>query len=213
VERGFTLVAVLVIIAVMSIMLSVVIQTATFEMRREKEEELIFRGHQYVEAIRLFRKKYGRYPMSLKEIWKAKPRVIRKKWKDPITNSYNWGLIHPGQGVHKIRPPRVRGGGFVPTPTRAPTPTPAPGGGSGFGEPPKETGPIIGVFSRSCAKSIKIVDGRQKYCEWKFVLKRAARGRFPGARGRPPGGLRPPGGGRPGGYRPPAGRRPPVYRR
>lgn len=215
-EAGFTLVALMVMIAVMSIMLGVVIQTATFQMQREKEAELIFRGNQYVEAIRLYRQKYGRYPMTLKEIWEAKPRVIRKKWKDPITNSYNWGLVHQGRGVNRIRPPRAGGVGFSPTATPTPRPTPTPSFGTGFGKPPKEVGPIIGVYSRSCKKSLKILDGRQTYCEWKFVLK-PARGKpatpggarapaagtprpgvLPPTRGRPPGGFRPPtGGGRP----------------
>ncbi len=214
-EAGFTLVALLVMIAIMSIMLGVVIQIASFEMKREKEAELIFRGNQYVEAIRLYRKKYGRYPMSLKEIWEAKPRVIRKKWKDPITDSYDWGLVHQGRGVNRIRPRRVPG--LTPPPTPTPAPTPEPEAGGGFGKPPKEIGPIVGVYSKSCDKSIKVLDGRQTYCEWKFVLKEVRRRRG-AAGGRPPtGGVRPgsPTGsfGRPAPGRPPTGFRPPVRRR
>jgi hypothetical protein len=71
-------------------------------MRREREAELIFRGKQYVEAIRLYKIKYGRYPMKLKEIYEAKPRVIRKPWKDPITDSENWGIIFLGQEGRQV---------------------------------------------------------------------------------------------------------------
>ena len=96
-EAGYTLAMFVMVIAVMSIAMGVAVQTVEFQMRREREAELIFRGKQFVEAIRLYKIKYGRYPMQLKEIYKAKPRVIRKKWKDPITDSENWGIIFLGQ--------------------------------------------------------------------------------------------------------------------
>jgi len=212
-ERGFTLAAVLVALAVLSIMMGVAIQTVTFQMKREKEAELIFRGNQYVEAIRLYRQKYGRYPNSLKEIWDAKPRVIRKKWKDPITDSWYWGLIHPGQGGRRIGGGRGGRGGFgnsaTPTPTVTPTPFPTPPPGTPPDELPMEIGPIMGVFSRSCEKSIKIYEGHDTYCEWKFLLKPQGR---PGAGGgvTPPQRRTPPPGGGSGGGTPPGGRRPPT---
>jgi len=210
-ERGFTLAAVLVALAVLSIMMGVAIQTVTFQMKREKEAELIFRGNQYVEAIRLYRQKYGRYPNSLKEIWDAKPRVIRKKWKDPITDSWYWGLIHPGQGGRRIGGGRRGRGSFgtqaTPTPTVTPTPFPTPPPGTPPDELPMEIGPIMGVFSRSCEKSIKIYEGHDTYCEWKFILQPQRRPRVGG--GLPPGGRRPPGRRpTPGGRRPPTGKKP-----
>jgi len=96
-EAGYTLVMFVMVIAVMSIAMGVAVQTVAFQMQREREAELIFRGEQFIEAIRLYKIKYGRYPMQLKEIYEAKPRVIRKKWKDPITDSENWGIIFLGQ--------------------------------------------------------------------------------------------------------------------
>lgn len=209
-EAGYTLVALMVAISVMAIFLGVAVQTWTFQMRREKEAELIFRGEQYVEAIRLFKKKYGRYPMSLKEIWEAKPRVIRKKWKDPITDSYNWGLVFLGQGGNQIGPggtPIAGGAGSLPTPTPAPSPSPGPGGvGAGPGGQGAR-GPIIGVYSRSCEDSIKIYEGRTRYCDWKFVLKEAQQGARGGVAGAPPGR-----GGRGPRPTPPVGIRPPRSR-
>ncbi len=216
-QGGFTMVAVLVALAVLSIMMGVAVQTVTFQMRREKEAELIFRGRQYVEAIRLYRQKYGRFPNSLKEIWDAKPRVIRKMWKDPITDSWYWGLIHPGQGGRRIGGGRGAGGGFgppaTPTPTVTPTPFPTPPPGTPPDELPMEIGPIIGVYSRSCEKSIKIYEGHSTYCEWKFVLKVQAQtptagGVRPPSGRRPPGSVPPTGGSTPGGRRPPTGGKP-----
>ena len=173
-EAGFTLVMFLVIIALMAIAMGVAVQTVSFQMQREREAELVFRGGQYVEAIRLYKVKYGRYPMSLKEIWEAKPRVIRKKFKDPINDSENWGLIFLAQGQGRGGR-RVAGGGGPggQQPTPSPTPDAALEGEEGglLGGIPRETGPVIGVHSRSCDTSIKVLDGRTRYCDWKFSFE------------------------------------------
>ncbi len=160
-ERGFTLAAMMVIMAIMAIALTVAVETVTFQQRREKEEELIFRGNQIVEAIRLFRARNGRFPLALKELVDAKPRVLRKAWKDPMTGQPDWVPVFLGQ---EGAPVAGTGPGGQPTPTPTPQPTP------GIGQPPAgpQGGPIIGVHSRSCADSIKVLDGRTKYCEWKF---------------------------------------------
>ena len=188
-QAGFTLAVIVVILAVMAIWLGVAIQAVSFHMRRERETELIFRGEQYVEAIRLYRMRYGRYPMTLREIWEADPKVVRKRWKDPIIDTEAWGLVFLGQEGQPIRP-----GGGLPgqTPTPAPEVTPTPGPGDGTEGPGGQPlGPIIGVHSTSCDESIRIYQGRESYCEWKFIFREQP------AR---PGGGRPPGGG--GGGRP-----------
>jgi type II secretory pathway pseudopilin PulG len=191
-EAGYTMVLLIWALMLMSILMGVAVQTVTFQMQREREAELIFRGEQYVEAIRLYQQKYGRNPMQLKELWEAKPRVIRKKWKDPMTDSENWGLVFMGQAGHQIRP-RTAGLDRDQTPTPTPTPTPSPGGREGaFGasdKPPQEIGPIIGVYSRSCDDSIRTYKGRTTYCEWKFTLEqKQQKGTKPGQP--PPGGDR-----------------------
>jgi len=195
-QGGYTLVAFVVTLAIMSIMMGVAVQIISFQMRREKEAELIFRGQQYVEAIRLYKQKYGRYPNSLKEIWTVKPRVIRKKWKDPITDSWYWGIVHPGQGGRKIGQGRGGAGGAfgTPTPTVTPTPFPTPKPGTPPEQLPMETGPIVGVFSVSGEESIKVWEGRTTYREWKFVYKEqsAQQGGGGGGTPNPPS---PPGGG------------------
>ena len=153
----------IVVLAVMAIFLTVAIQSVTFQKRRENEEELVFRGRQFVEAIRLFRARNGRFPLSLDELYKAKPRVIRKKWTDPITGKADWKPVFFGQGGQPLTPPVP---GTTPTPAPSPQPTP------GFGSPPTQPqgGPIVGVTSSSCEDSIRVLDGRTRYCDWKFVF-------------------------------------------
>ncbi len=175
-ESGYTLAALMVILAVMAILLTVVVQSTTFRRQREKEEELIFRGNQIVEAIRLFRARNGRFPNKLTELAEADPRVLRQAWKDPITDKVDWVPIFMGQEGTTV----AGGGGTTrqpqqPQQPRQPQgfltrPTPKPGeGGSPF--PATEAqGPIIGVHSRSCDTSIKVLDGRSRYCDWKFIF-------------------------------------------
>ena len=151
--------------AVMAILLTVAVQSVTVQKRRENEEELVFRGGQCVEAIRLFRARNGRFPLSLDELYTAKPRVIRKQWKDPITGKPDWKPLLFGQAGQEVTPPSPGG---LPTPTPAPTPEATPG----FGTPGQpQGGPILGVSSRSCDESIRILDGRSRYCDWKFVFE------------------------------------------
>jgi len=213
-QSGFTLVMFVMVIAIMSIMMGAAVQAVSFQMKREREAELIFRGRQYIEAIRLYKARYGRNPMRLKEIWEADPKVIRKKWKDPITDSENWGIIFVGQEGRGVG----RNNNLTGTPgEETPFPTGTPGfggrrGGRGRGNnglPPGVSrnedgeliGPIAGVHSTSCEDSIRVYEGRSSYCEWEFVLKERRGVRGGGGRG---GGGR--GGGRGGGGRGGGGR-------
>jgi len=198
-ESGYTLVIIVLTIAIMSIFMAVAVQTVEFQMRREREAELIFRGEQYVEAIRLYKAKYGRHPMRMKEIWEADPKVVRKQWLDPITDSEDWGLIFLGQEGRRIGPENA----FQGTPGATETVTfrgtqPGLGSDSPFSNRNREgemIGPIVGVHSKSCEESIKIYEGRNTYCEWQFVLREKGQGRGPTGRpGVPPGGPGGPGG-------------------
>jgi type II secretory pathway pseudopilin PulG len=166
--NGFTLAAIVIAMAVMAIFLAVAVESVSFQKRRENEEELIFRGNQFVEAVRIFRARQGRFPLSLDELYKANPKVMRKKWVDPITGKADWSPVFLGQGQQIPVPGQTPGATPSPSPTpwsgTGPTPTPGPGTGGQRG------GPIVGVASSSCDDSIKQLDGRTKYCEWKFIF-------------------------------------------
>ncbi len=57
---GYTLVAMVVIFTVMTVGLAASLPYWSKIVQRDKEEELIFRGLQYAEAIRLFQIRFGR---------------------------------------------------------------------------------------------------------------------------------------------------------
>ena len=91
---GFTLVGVVVGIAILTILIAAVAPSVATIVQRDKEIELVFRGKQYARAILAFQRRFGRYPTSLKELQEIKPRSIRQLWKDPMTNTLDgWTVI------------------------------------------------------------------------------------------------------------------------
>jgi type II secretory pathway pseudopilin PulG len=167
------MVAVVIGIAVMSILIAAVAPAVSTVMRRERELELIFRGRQYARAIVLFQRRYGRLPITLEELYKARPRTIRKLWKDPMCDCMDWYPLI--QGTAEATPSQgAAGGPTIPgTGPRTytglqPTPAPTPGFGApiGMGGP---VGPIIGVRSKVHKESLREWRGRRFYDEWRFI--------------------------------------------
>ncbi len=178
-ESGFTLVALAIAVTILTVLLAVSLPAWKQITQREKEEELIFRGWQYVEAIRVFQQRQGRLPTRLDELIKVKPRSIRQLWKDPMTDSGEWGLIFQGTGSSRLRGQDLTGGT-------------GPGGLGGFGngtgndgrddqEDGKNgatgpngqrvtVGPIVGVHSLSTDSSIKVLFGQEEYDQWQFTI-------------------------------------------
>jgi len=131
---GFTLVGVVVAIAILTILIAAIGPSIATVMRRDKEIELIFRGKQYARAILAFQKRYGRYPLELKELAEIKPRSIRQLWKEPMCNCQDgWTPIIAGtpDALPMASGPPPPGGGM-------------PGSGPGPGGPQRTPGPSQG---------------------------------------------------------------------
>jgi type II secretory pathway pseudopilin PulG len=156
-----------VLITILNIAVAAVLPLASTAIQREREEELIFRGLQYAEAIRVFQQRFGRLPVRLEELIKTEPRCIRQLWVDPMTGEADWGLIiETGRGGANVGRPGGRPGGRP-----RPQPEEEPSGGPTLGQPPKlPTGPIKGVHSRSKGDAIKVFFGREKYEDWQFTV-------------------------------------------
>lgn len=140
---GFTLVGVVVAIAILTILIAAVGPTIATIVQRDKEIELIFRGKQYARAILAFQKRFGRYPNKLEELGMSRPRSIRQMWIEPLCNCEDgWQVIIAG--TPEAMP---MGQGAVPPGGTAPGPglprgRTTPGSGNqppstytGFGEP------------------------------------------------------------------------------
>jgi type II secretory pathway pseudopilin PulG len=156
---GYSLVLVIMAVTVLNIMLAAALPKWSEMIKRDKEEELISRGWQYAEAIRVFQRRFQRYPVKLEELIKAKPRCIRQLWKDPMTASGEWVPILQFQGM-PIHPP-----GTTPAP---------PSRGLDPNQPQITVGPIVGVRSRSPGKSLLVFFGHERYDEWEFRVEMLA---------------------------------------
>lgn len=152
-------------------------------MKREREEELIFRGLQYAEGIRLFQRRFGRLPVRLEELIEVQPRCLRQLWEDPVTENGKWGLIFAGApGRAPGQPPGQQAPG---QPPGQPPPGQPPGGESPPGQAPPGTdiaapgqegeetvtiGPITGVRSLSTDDSLLAFNGQTTYDAWQFTV-------------------------------------------
>src|SRR5262245_44278235 len=92
-QRGFTLAGALTLIAVMMILLAISVPLWSRVKQRDNEEELIFQGKEYSEAIARYHQKFNAYPPDLDSLEKLK--FIRKLYLDPMTKSGKWKVIHP----------------------------------------------------------------------------------------------------------------------
>ena len=96
-ERGFMMAALLVTLSVMAVLMGALVPVWSTAARREREEELVFRGEQYARAIMLFQRKYANArPPSVDVL--LSERFLRKKYKDPITNE-DFELLAAGVGA------------------------------------------------------------------------------------------------------------------
>jgi type II secretory pathway pseudopilin PulG len=202
-ESGYAMAALLVGLSIMAIMFSVVMPVWKHTAQREKEEELVFRGKQYVHAIGLFQRKFANaYPPNIDVL--VDQRFLRKKFKDPITND-DFVPIPAGQavpGTQQSGPQRGATGGTGPQggQTQPGPSTTQTGAGGRSGGPPisagstgQTSGGIQGVTSKSKDQSIRLYNGRGHYNEWAFVYiqqQQAAGAGAAGAAAPGPGGQR-----------------------
>jgi hypothetical protein len=98
-QRGSALLIVLVMAAIIAIMLYKELPISAFEAQRQKEELLVMRGGEYKRAVKLFVRKFGRFPASIDELENTnRMRFLRRKYDDPLTGKDDWRLIHAGPG-------------------------------------------------------------------------------------------------------------------
>lgn len=178
-EAGYNLVILMVTMTLLNIALAIALPKWSYVIRREREEELISRGFQYAEAIRVFQNRFQRLPVRLEELAEVEPRSIRKLWKDPMTEDGKWVLIPPGGQGQPLTPQPGPGGQPLPdSGTEEPGDRPPdtdeeidPDTGIGEKKGTQQVGPFTGVHSRSGKESIMTFNGRNRYDEWHFTLE------------------------------------------
>jgi hypothetical protein len=170
-ERGYALLMVIFLVATLMVFAVVGSLSVKTQGQRDKEDELAWRGNQYVRAIRFFYKKNGRFPKTIDELTAChtdQPNFLRKAYKDPMNKADgSWRLIYVlpnGQLQGSVMHTQLQGampiagplGGNLPGAT---TTMPSPGGmagqtpttGTGTQQPPSTTPP--GTTGQSSSSS------------------------------------------------------------
>jgi type II secretory pathway pseudopilin PulG len=95
-ERGYILITLILFVALIAIAAVVMAPVIAFQVKRDREEELIHRGVQYSRAMKHYVKKFGRYPTRIEELENTNQvRFLRKRYKDPITGK-DFKILHMG---------------------------------------------------------------------------------------------------------------------
>lgn len=92
-QRGYTLALALAVAVVMGLMMIQARPNLVKETQRENEAELIFRGEAIARALQLYFARTQKYPKDLDEVMKLRPRVLRQKYTDPMTESGEWEYL------------------------------------------------------------------------------------------------------------------------
>jgi type II secretory pathway pseudopilin PulG len=193
-EAGFSIVMLMAGVTIMLILMAAAVPSWKYVMKDAREEELIFRATQIVDAIERFQRdprNGGAFPVSIEVLVKGK--YLRKAYEDPMVKDGKWGIIHQGEAlaIPGAGRPGIPGfpGGVPGVPGGAPGvpgtgfPSPSPSASSDQGRGRRERGrtsspnaagqtlgPIMGVYSTSEEEGLRVVNGQTHYNDWKFVL-------------------------------------------
>jgi type II secretory pathway pseudopilin PulG len=101
---GFTYIGILMLVAILSISVTLVSELWYTAQKREKEQELLFVGDQFRRALAMYSANGGSYPKKLEELLKDSRipgvrRYLRKIYSDPITGGTEWGLVRAAGDV------------------------------------------------------------------------------------------------------------------
>ncbi|MDE2221009.1 MAG: type II secretion system protein [Gammaproteobacteria bacterium] len=97
-QSGFTYLGLMFAVAVLGITLATVGIVWSTQIRREREEQLLWVGQQYRSAIDHYRAYGGQFPLALTDLLQD-PRVplprrfLRQLYPDPMTGKADWQLV------------------------------------------------------------------------------------------------------------------------
>src|SRR5438309_1024133 len=97
-ESGYAVLLAIFLVATLLLVTAVATPNVLTQGRRLREQEMIWRGNQYVRGVRLFFRKNGRYPQSLEQLTKPSAdnvHFLRKAYAEPMnTADGSWRLIY-----------------------------------------------------------------------------------------------------------------------
>ena len=159
-ERGAALLTLLVAVVLLGLAAAKAGQSLSALMQREREDELLWRGQQYRQAIAsYYGVKQGMYPASLEDLIKdprspGTVRHLRRLYLDPMTGK-EWELVKdPAEKLIGVR----------------------------------STSDLAPFRQAGFPKGLEALEGKTRYSEWEFVFVPEKKAATPVQKGvRPPG--------------------------
>ena len=198
-DRGYALVALLLVISLLALFALAAAENARQQGQREREKEAIFRGEQVSDAIRLYFMSKGAQgvnslPTSIDQLTEGislpgrskKLQILRSEAAtDPLSKSGEWKFISPtsedvGQFVKNLMiysggtPPVPRGpmqrlAALIPQMTNVLDTESSGSAPGGDDNSANSSGPFIGVASRSQRNSVMTYYGIDRHDGWIFT--------------------------------------------
>jgi type II secretory pathway pseudopilin PulG len=145
---GYAIIALMIAISVLTVFMLMAVPLWQTTMQREAEEELLFRGRQYVTAIGLYLKNHNNlYAQNLEILHLEK--FLRQLYKDPFAADGRWDLVFQDNSGAKAR--------LLVVPL-------------GQGKAYLGRAVLVGVCSTSPETAFREYRGKKKYNEWAFYL-------------------------------------------
>jgi type II secretory pathway pseudopilin PulG len=111
-QGGFAYLWTLMLVAFMGVGLSIAASVYTTAAQRDKEQQLLFIGHEFRNAIQSYYLAGGssnQYPLTLEELLKDPrfpgiKRHLRRLYADPVTGKAEWTLVRLQGRIVGVRP-------------------------------------------------------------------------------------------------------------
>jgi len=97
--RGYILITLMLFMALLTMAALAVLPEIVQQIKRDREEEMLHRGTEYMRAIKKYYKKFGRYPTRIEELENTnQQRFLRKRYKDPMATKADkeFKMVHVG---------------------------------------------------------------------------------------------------------------------
>ena len=114
-QAGFTYLGLLILVSLIGLALAAAGEVVATAARRDREEQLLWVGHEYRAAIARFVGRRHAYPRALAELLGSAPddpvtvRYLRQLYPDPMTHALDWTLVQgPDGGIMGVASSSVR---------------------------------------------------------------------------------------------------------
>ena len=180
--RAYNLVVLAVAVGLLNIWIASTLPLWSSQIQRDKEAELIFRGLQIAEGIRVFQQRFQKLPVKLEELVESEPRCLRQLWRNPMREDGRWGLIpvgmtpgqpvpgQPGQRPPGLPPDESSGFGDGGEEGEEPGVILSTDPDDEFGGPPSNIA-IRGVYSPTGDEPFRTFLGKESIREWLFTVE------------------------------------------